>query len=236
MSIIAFKNNTQNSAEFLSDVNVTDYIDGIIIQVTMTKDGTIIGFGQDALAINSIETLQNSKFSDLQQVYAIPDLNSILKLFGNWQKRIVIRVTSLLSPILSTETLQEFNQRNTEYIVKLNSIINNYRNLNISLHSVNNHTVYFLKQNIKNFPIGLELSDENYNFMDVDYYVFPANLLEYRIINQQLNLNKEVMISIQSGNDLELVYQFFENSPQNNLIPQLTFITSYTRIVNSVFS
>jgi len=72
--------------------------------------------------------------------------------------------------------------------------------------------------------------------MDVDYYVFPANLLEYRIINQQLNLNKEVMISIQSGNDLELVYQFFENSPQNNLIPQLTFITSYTRIVNSVFS
>lgn len=236
MSIIAFKNNTQNSAEFLREINATNYIDGIIIQVTMTKDGTIIAFGQDALAVNSIETLQNSQFSDLQQVYAIPDLDSLLRLFRNCQKRIIINVAPLLSPILSDATVQEFNQRNTEYTTKINNILSSHQNLNISLHSINNHTVFFLKQNVKNFLIGLEISDESYNFMEVDYYVFPANLLEYQIINQQLNLNKEVMISIETGNDLELAYQFFNKPEPKALVPRLTLITSYTRIVNNIFN
>lgn len=234
MSIIARRNNLENPITFLNNANDSTYIDGILLEVTMTKDGIIVIYNStDNLGV-TLDRIQNSNFEDLDKT-SVESLDTILQLLDGWKKKIIIRVSSLLSPILSDQTLLEYQEKNSSYIDKINKIIIKYPTLNTNLHSTNTHLIFYLKQIVKSSPIGLELIDENDSYVDVNYYIFPTTLLDYGVIKQQLDLNKDVMVTIKASDDLVLLYNFFDRYPTLlDIKYNIQFITSYPKLVNEL--
>lgn len=234
MSIIVRRNNLESPVSFLNNVNDSDYIDGILLEVTMTKDRVIVIYNSTDTPGVTLDRIQNSNFEDLDKT-SVEKLDTILKLLEGWKKMIVIRISSLLSPILSDQTLLEYQEKNSSYINLINEIIMKYPTLNTSLQSTNTHLIFYLKRIVKNSPIGLELIDENDNYVDVDYYIFPTTLLDYNVIKQQLNLNKGVMITIKISDDLVLLYIFLDKYPELlNDKYRIMFITNYPKLVNEL--
>ena len=206
MSIIVRRNNLESPVSFLNNANDFNYIDGILLEVTMTKDRVIVIYNSTDTPGVTLDRIQNSNFEDL-------DKTSVEKL----------------------DTLLEYQEKNSSYINLINEIIMKYPTLNTSLQSTNTHLIFYLKRIVKNSPIGLELIDENDNYVDVDYYIFPTTLLDYNVIKQQLNLNKGVMITIRISDDLVLLYIFLDKYPELlNDKYRIMFITNYPKLVNEL--
>ena len=74
--------------------------------------------------------------------------------------------------------------------------------------------------------IGLVIEENNYNYLDVDFYVLPTSRLDINIITEQLSLNKEIMIEISNEQELALVRKFLLQYSGVKTLSEVQFIIS----------
>ena len=111
-----------------------------------------------------------------------------------------------------------------------------YPNLNISLTSINTNLLQEMKRSITNYKLGLIVDQANPIYISVDFYVLKPIMLDEVILKQELDVGREIMISITTGDDLSITHSFFkENSNflKNELLLKLAFITGYPEVLKS---
>jgi len=235
MSIIARRSNLINVANFLELIHKKEFIDGLNIDVTITKDKQLIIFVPTIMGGTlSIETIQSSNYCDLGDS-GIYSLEVFFTNFIGWKKKILLNIIPLINPPLSEETASYISKRNSEYIDLLTKIISNYPSLKIYLSSVNYRLVDLMEKSLSHFKIGLAVSPENQTYLDVDYYILPPSMLDGKIMKQQIDLGKEMMILVMDGNQMSIVFQYFITDKTEEIFKQLIFICSYPEMFNSAF-
>ena len=83
------------------------------------------------------------------------------------------------------------------------------------------------------------LSPYETNYIDVDFYIFSPEMLSYPILKQQLEFNKEAMISSRGCGEMMIIYNFFNSLPQNEateLFNSISFISDYPLIIYKLFN
>ena len=239
MQIISYKNNITNFINYFNNVIKTDYINGLSVPVIKTKDNKIIVFDDNMGSGMSTEILQSSTIENLQEttIFTLESMLNALSNIKEFNKRIILNIYPLILPILSNETIQYINNQNKLYIQTIKSIIDQYPNLNISLSSINTNLLQEMKRNITNHDLGLIIDQDNPIYMETDFYILKPIMLNEVIIKQELDVGREIMISIATGDDLSLTYSFFKentNLLRNELLLKLTFLTGYPQLLNNI--
>lgn len=221
------KNTPSNSIDsFLLALN-TNYIDGIEVNLNLTKDNNLIVYHCDSIMGHYKHKFSNLTLSDIDKYnlgtkvkkHNIITLDKLLKIFDNTSKLLVLNIDS--------------HNNNKILVDKLISIINNYPNDNIYIKSSSKEIILYIKDKIHNAHIGAVIMDREKYFwnLDLDFYSISLNdisLLPIKSdIEKKLIKNKFIML-----NDINNIDNFNEvkNYLGENIVYQTLIVTS--NIVN----
>ncbi len=225
MKILYYGNIIYTPEEFKANVLNQYYISGIVVNTVMSKDGKMVVISFDNIA-NIVQEIENYTYEQSKEGNIIL-LDDVLATIRGINKRILINA-------VITPTLLNYKDLDI-YTTNLTNIINKYPDIDISVFSVNYAVIDYLKPKLLNNKLGVLLSAENANYIDVDFYIFPPILLNTVILNQQYNKNKEIMIFLQNWNDLNQMNTFFTNTDNTSrisrqLMNDISVLTMYPRI------
>lgn len=199
---IAHKNKSLTVYEFLNKSLNNEYIDGINIDVVMTRDERVVYFTSVNTTTTEISQIQENNYSTIKQEQFLT-LKELLEYIKDSEKSILINILSVYN--LNEYNLKEINRKNKQFIVNILKDIELYSNKKFYLYSENNAIVKLLqsiKIKRKNIVMGLSVSEQNLNFQDVDFYVIRPNMISQEIIDVLFNREKEVMVNLIDNNDL----------------------------------
>lgn len=241
MKIIVNRNVFQTTDEFFKQIKDSlDYIEGISLQVLLTKDGipiVMMPTTSDAFVAQVIKNVQNTNLNDIKD-YEVLTLTDTLNRLSTFNKKIIINFI----PISTTpfaQNIELINKVNQNQVENLYKVLDQYPNLNIYLASISHNIIYQIKKQNKRNKIGVVLSLYETNYIDVDFYIFSSEMLSYPILNQQLRINKEVMISSRNCEEMMIIYNFFDKLPNpqsDNMFNNISFISNYPLIIYKLFN
>jgi len=236
MKIIAHKNAQQDYYTFLNSNIKNPRIDGINLDVLMTKDKQIVAYTPSGNLITDI----SATHTKLNSNEAIP-LEEALKKISNNNKKIVINLLPIITPPKNEEELINITRLNEEYVNRFNQIIDIFQPEDLYVCSAYDNLVFQIRKLKKDYKVGFIISNLSSNYIDVDFYVFTANIIDRNIINQQLIFNKEIMLYILNCNDMEqLMTEIYKNKDvimsTQIAYNQLYFINNYPNIFWKLFN
>ena len=94
--------------------------------------------------------------------------------------------------VVDDESLKQLNLLNRKYISILKSIINNYNDMDISIHSVDRNLSLLVQREFTNRKVGFVLSNLDLTPTDVSYYVFPSYMIDDNIFEELIERNKKI--------------------------------------------
>ena len=222
MMLIFHKTNLYKVNDFIEYINKLDKLTGIMLDIIMTKDKKILVFSKNVTNETMINRFQNSNFDEL--IDDIITLEKMLFMLKKFKGKIIINFIPLNEALLiedyKTVILNNFN-----YVKAVKEITDKFPLLNIYLCSSNYNLMY---QIIRVFTInkkGVILNKDSSSYIDVDFYIFPPNMLNEKIMAEQLSFNKEVMIIIEDLEGFVMVINFLDENVANK--------DNYQYIINS---
>lgn len=234
---IAHKNKSLTVYEFLNKSLNNEYIDGINIDVVMTRDERVVYFTSVNTTTTEISQIQENNYSTIKQEQFLT-LKELLEYIKGSEKSILINILSVYN--LNEYNLKEINRKNKQFIVNILKDIEAYSNKKFYLYSENNAIVKLL-QNIKikrkNIVMGLSVSEQNLNFQDVDFYVIKPNMISQEIIDVLFNREKEVMVNLIDNNDFIITLDSitpYKLEMLKSKYKSLYLINRYPEILNKV--
>ena len=217
MKIITNKNFYSNMEEFLDEfLDNQNSLDGISLEVVLARDGvpmSITTTAYESVDNELIKQIQNTKSDNIKNDNIWP----------------LERVLNKLRNII--------NKINEDQVSSLFSITNKYPALNFYISSLSRNIIFHLKNRETKNKIGVILSPYDDSYVDVDFYVFPPEMLNLSIMAEQLSINKELMISCAVCQNIKTVYEFLHNPKVKNLneiINKVAFISNYPIIAYKV--
>lgn len=241
MKLIANRNLLQSGEEFLKQfMNNVNYLEGILMEVTLTKDGIpviIVPYDSTTLSAQAIKNIQTTNFNNIKD-YDLITLDNTLNSLRGLNNKIIINFVPI-STTQYAQNIQLINQINQQQVNVLYKVINKYPQLNIYLSSISHTIIRQIKATNPSNKIGVVLSPYETNYIDVDFYIFSPEMLSYPILKQQLEFNKETMISSRGCGEMMIIYNFFNSLPQNEaneLFNSISFISDYPLIIYKLFN
>ena len=234
MKIISLKENLYTGKEFMKIVDSLSYLDGISIDVTMTKDGHIILYSYNISNASSLNSVQNTTLSNIQTI-SVGTLEAFLNTIKNYPKKIVLHLLPILTPSISDDNIEALNSMCAYFINQVYHIIRKFPNLKIELATSSGRLLYYMKQEKKEENLGLIIRSDDLNYQDVDFYVFSAEMFDLQLMNQQLSMGKEIMMYLINSNEISIFMKVFEkenrNETKQRIFDHIQIITPYPEII-----
>lgn len=218
------KNTPSDSKDaFLLAIN-TNYVDGIEVNLNLTKDGNIIVYNDNCFMGHPKHKISDLTLADISKYnlgtkvkkHNVITLEGLLELFKTTTKLLVLN-------------LENHGENNNIFIDKIVQIINNYPNDNIYVKSPCKEIVLNIKDRIDKAHTGAVIRNgEGYFWgLDLDFYsisVQDVSLLECcNNINNQVNQNHLIMLGdITNSNE----YKEIKNYLGDNIMDNSYIITS----------
>ena len=197
MKIITNKNFYSNMEEFLDEfLDNQNSLDGISLEVVLARDGvpmSITTTAYESVDNELIKQIQNTKSDNIKNDNIWP-LERVLNKLRNIKNKIVINFIPIPTIAFAQDT-EAINKINEDQVSSLFSITNKYPALNFYISSLSRNIIFHLKNRETKNKIGVILSPYDDSYVDVDFYVFPPEMLNLSIMAEQLSINKELMIS-----------------------------------------
>ena len=240
MKIIAHKSIKYDYFTFLRENINNPKITGVAFDIVMTKDKKVIIYTPYGDYISTIDALQSNTYENLKNIDIIP-LEETLRFFSRSNKKIIINLLPIVSPPTDEETLFNVNRLNEEYVNAVNIIISKFPTLEFYICSAYDNLVFQMKRLNHNYKVGFIITNLSTNYIDVDFYAFTTNMIDKKIIDQQLNINKEVMIYIINCDDMNMIMNNFSKEqfyyPNiKNTFNEIFFINNYPTIFWNIFN
>lgn len=240
MRIIAHKNMQQDYVMFLNNSINNPRIEGINLDILMTKDKQIVVYTPNENLISTIESIQSNLYENLNTSEA-PLLENVLNKISNNKKKIIINLLPIITPPKNEEELFSITRLNEEYVSRFNQIIDKFKLEDLYVCSAYDNLVFQIRKLKRNYKVGLIVSNLSSNYIDVDFYIFTINMINRTIINQQLLYNKEVMLYILNCNDMDrAMKEFYKDTIFTNSMQiafnKIYFINNYPDIFWQLFN
>ena len=226
MDIIAHKYNLYNSKDFILTLKKAKEIKGVMFDIVLTKDKKVLVFSMISANKKTIEIIQSNTMDELSD-NNILTLDLVLEELNFFDYKVILNLIPLNEALL-IEDYQKIVDDNLEYVRKVKDIVNKYNNLDIYLCSSSYNLLYQIIKFFPNNKKGVVLGEDSGSYIDLDFYIFVPLLLNRKIMDEQISLNKEVMIKIDDCDDLNLVLNFLENNKE--VIDVYQYITNYPKI------
>ena len=226
MKIIAHKSNLYNNKTFIESVNSLEGLTGVMLDVVMTKDKKVLVFSRVTTNKITINTIQNNNLNELTY-YDILTLEDALTMLNNFKEKIIINLLPLNEAIL-IEDYEKVVSNNLSYTEEVKKVIDRFPNLNIYVCSSSYNLLYQIIRVFTNRKNGVVLSEDSGSYIDVDFYIFIPSMLNEKIMAEQLNIGKEVMIIMEDADDISIVISFLENNKNNK--ENYQYITNHAKI------
>lgn len=236
LNIIAHKNNLYNNKEFIDKTLYSQHhLQGVMLDVVMTKDQKILVFSSISANQTTLNTIQNSNVEGISY-FDIFYLEDALKAFENTNFKIIINMVPL-NEVTLIENYQQVVKDNERYTRVVYDILKRYPKLNLYVCSASYNLIYMIKQIVSNLKIGVILNVANSSYVDVDFYIFAPEMLERKILEEQLAIGKEVMIQMQNSDDMSKVTKFIlQDYPNYTLMTQFQYITNHADLFYLMFN
>lgn len=239
MKLIVQKNVKYTLKEFFSEIINYDYLDGIALNIVKTKDNVLVVINLSSQSSTFVKTISSNEVVNLKGFEMIPllEIMTYLDKIG-YKKKVILNIIPY-QPIRLTEDenkllVEEYKQ----YAKNLKEMTEN-SNLDIYIHSISRTLVNFLKhENIK-AKLGFAFGGFDLNYIDVDYYLFTVDMLNFPLMKQQLDNNKEVIIYIGTEYELSYVYDISRGNKMTKLTDEVfknTYLMGdYPEILKATF-
>lgn len=214
---ISTKNTLVNTKGAISLSLNTNYISGISLNVSYTKDEVFIITDRDSLMFTTKGSgyIENNTYNDLLHFNIgtkilnarVVTLNEVLEIYNNSNKMLILN-------------LDYQGNRTEQYTYQLLALISNYPNINIYLKSFDEKIISILKKSNTKAKIGIIISNDNLEEINnnYDFYVFNSYLINKDIIISIINSNRLVMTElINNSSDLINYYYRYGSYVMNNL-------------------
>ena len=214
---ISTKNTLVNTKGAISLSVNTNYIAGISLNVSYTRDEVFVITDRDSLMFTTKGSgfIKDNTYNDLLHFNIgtkalnarIITLNEVLDIYNNSNKMLVLN-------------LDYQGERTDQYTYQLLSLISNYPNVKIYLKSFNKNILSILKKINTKARIGIIINDNNLNNIndDYDFYVVNSYSVDKDVLIRKINSNKLIMTElISNGSDLINYYYRYDNYILNNL-------------------
>lgn len=208
MKIILYGNKLNNYYDFLNKISNNINIVGILFDVLMTNYGKII-----------ISSTSNNNFQKNNLL-----LDDMLKYLTSSNKKIIINLLPVSNSLITQYNYQNIIKMNEQYIKLLKNILDKYPMLEFYISSFNENILYFIKSILYEYKNGLILTKSNINYSDVDFYIFNINMIDEKIISQQLYLNKEIMILLPNSKAVDIILRLVSNNKE--ILNKIYFINN----------
>ncbi len=241
MRIIAQKSNALNTEDFLQTSLTKNYIDAMSFNVAYTKDQRVVVFNWDAAGIAVKNTINSSTFGELKN-YEIVLLEDILQKLkeSSIRKDIYLNLVPTNQDLLSEENIKEVTNEMKAYIASVKTIVDTYSTLVINIHSVSRNLITMMKKEMPNYRIGFEVTGNDFNFIDVDYYILLSSIHNDSIIDVLHKNKKEVILYILSDYYISYLYEHYfgeKSTPElQQTFSKLGLMTNYPDIIYKVFT
>ncbi len=226
MMIIAHKSNLYNNKTFIESVNTLKGLTGVMLDIVMTKDKKVLVFSRVTTNKITINTIQNNDLSELIY-YDILTLEDALNMLKSFKGKIIINLLPLNEALL-IEDYQKIVDNNLSYTEEVKKVTDKFPNLNIYVCSSSYNLLYQIIKIFTNRKKGVVLNEDSGSYIDVDFYIFIPSMLNEKIMAEQLDIGKEVMIIMEDADDISIVLSFLENNRSNK--ENYQYITNHAKI------
>lgn len=212
------KNTPSDSRDsFLLAIN-TDYVNGIEVNLNLTKDGEIVIYNDNSIMGHPKHKIADLTLADISKYnlgtkvkkHSIVTLEELLELFKTTTKLLVLN-------------LENHGENNDVFIDKVVQIINGYPNDNIYVKSPCKEIILNIKDKIDKAHTGAVIRNEEEYFwgLDLDFYsisVQDASLLACDgNIKKQLDKNHSIMIGdIKGSKEYDQVRNYLGDNVMDN--------------------
>ncbi len=229
MNILSHKNNRYNNFDFFSKAYSDSDIHGVVLDITRTANGKIVVFENPTNTITEINAIQHSTLSQINSSEIKP-LDVYLEGLKDFNKEIMLNVLPLDLPYLTESTVSDIVKINTEYINEIFTILNKFPEISVCLFSSNQILITLIKSKKYSCNLGWLIEQSGDNYIDLEFYVFPCYMLNEKVLIQQLENNKKVMVNVIDSSGIDILMNFFKDissCPSKKKIFDNIFVITY---------
>jgi len=238
MKIFSLKNNSYNNYGFIETVYNNKNVEGLVLDIIMTKDHKIIVFPQATTTSIGLESVQKKTLKEIKDS-EIELLETYLKQLTNFKKRIILNIIPMEQPILTDYTAETIFKQNDFYINQILDIVTKYKECVVSMMSVSPSLLKILKSKKLNYKLGWVIVSENTNYIDTDMYIFASAMLDNAVLMQQIDNKKEIMVYAVDGYSINNVLNFFKSKEKSTIkkkiFNEIAIITYYPDIFTNTY-
>lgn len=240
MNLLVQKSSKYTLSEFFSKIIKYKYLDGIGLNVVKTIDNILVVVNLSNSEASYIKTVYSNNFLDLKGFEVVP-LSEVI----NYLKKIDYKGKIFLDiiPYQPIKLTEEQNKililEYKEYARNLKDIINKNQGLDIYIHSISRILIDFIRKEEIAAKFGFAIVGFDLNYIDVDYYVFSVEMLNFPLIKQELDRGKEIIVYIGTQYELSYVYDIFKGEKKTDLsekiFKRIYIMGDYPEILKETF-
>lgn len=235
MNIILYKDTLYGAKQLYDEVDSYNFLDGIILSATMTKDDKIIVYNFLYNPYASVQSIQKESYNELK-ANVFYEISEFFEIFKNYKGKLIINLHGVPNII-------GHPNRNYKFVLKLRDIIKKYNQINLYICSSYDDVITYIIKELENIKKGMVVFEGNLNYYDVDYYVVPSRMFDTKIVAQQLKLNKEIMLTLESTEEIISIidkfkenYYLFDGMSKKQTEDLLHIVTKSPKVMDIVLS
>lgn len=239
MKVFSLKNNRYNNSNFIAKVYHDPKVEGLVLDVIMTRDNRIIVFPEATTTTVGLESVQKKTLKEIKDS-EIELLETYLKELIDFKKRIILNIIPMEQPILTDYTAETIYKQNEFYINQILEIVTRYKECVVSMISISPALLTILKSKKLDYNLGWVILSENTNYIDLGMYIFISSMLDATVLMQQLDNKKEIFVYAVDAYSIDNVLNFFKGREKNpikqKIFDEISIITYYPDIFNNAYS
>ncbi len=238
MKLIIQKSIKYSMDDFLDKIINLDYVSAISLNVTKTKDDVLVISNLTTTPEVIINNIYNSSYAKLKE-FEVAKLEDVIRYLNyiDYKGKVFINLIPNEQPQLTEEQNKLLKIEFDNYAFELEKILTSCK-VNIYIHSASRSLLKVIKGKI-NCQFGFIITENDLNYIDVDYYIFTVDTLNIPLMKQQIDLGKDVLIYLQDDYGLSLVYDVFfgdkKTSVTSDMAKKIYLIGNYPEVFKKMF-
>ncbi len=222
MNLIIQKSIKYNMQDFFNKVIDLDFVDGISMNVGVTKDDEIVIFNLSSGNDELVKSIYSNTYTELKNLELVM-LEDVLNYLNNikYKGRVMLNIIPLEHKCITEEETKALMEKIKKFINNLESLLKDKTNLHMYLHSTSRNLITLLKNKGLKASIGFAVTTTDLNYIDTDYYVFAYEMINLILIKQELDLKKEVYLYLGSAYEMSSIFDYLRGDKATPLAREL---------------
>ncbi len=222
MNLIIQKSIKYNIQDFFNTVINLDFVDGISLNVGVTKDDKIVIFNLSSGNDELVKSIYSNTYNELKNLEMIM-LDDVLAYLSkiNYKGRVMLNIIPLEHKCITEDETKALMEKIKLFLNNLENILKDKTNLDMFIHSTSRNLVTLLKNKGLKTKIGFAVTTTDLNYIDVEYYVFAYEMINLILIKQEIDLKKEVFLYLGSAYEISSIYDYLRGSKATDLAKKL---------------